>query len=221
LWIKISSFKKKIIHRDLAARNVLIDKEKSGQLNAKLTDFGLSRQAENSIYYGNDNTKLPVRWCAPESIQRKKFSEKSDIHSLAIVFYEIISNGDLPFSDLKNMEVVVLVCDGGYPNKPSSCDNDIYELSKSIINTDPNKRPTLDEITSKLEKIDVQFEQTVFTNYFRLPNIYQTSVENGNDINAINLNFYDGMPKDDYQVAPSINNDYPKKTFIIAQKKSK
>jgi len=156
---------KNIIHRDLAARNILIDKEESKKMNAKLTDFGLSRQSAQKVYYGSENVALPLRWCAPESIQKKKFSEKSDIHSLAIVFYEIISNGQLPFSNLKNVEAIDFICEGGYPIKPDSADDDIYELSKSIVNLDPQQRPTLDEITSKLEKFQSE-TQTVFTNYY-------------------------------------------------------
>ncbi len=51
---------KNIIHRDLASRNVLIDK----QLNAKISDFGLSRtlDPEKDYYRSDKNKELPVRW---------------------------------------------------------------------------------------------------------------------------------------------------------------
>ena len=48
----------KFIHRDLAARNVLVDAAK----NAKVADFGLSRDSENDDYYVASGGKVPIRY---------------------------------------------------------------------------------------------------------------------------------------------------------------
>lgn len=64
------------IHRDLAARNVLITSDKV----AKIADFGLCRRTHEEIYTMQRETKLPVKWTAPEAMTRAHFSEKSDVY---------------------------------------------------------------------------------------------------------------------------------------------
>ena len=64
-----------IIHRDLACRNVLVGYQKL----LKITDFGLSREVEESNYLSS-SVHLPIRWLAPECFSEKKFSEKSDVY---------------------------------------------------------------------------------------------------------------------------------------------
>jgi len=152
----------------------LIDKEENGKLTAKVTDFGLSRQSEDSIYYAKEEAAMPIRWSSPESLTKRKFSEKSDIHSLAIVFFEIISDGQVPFFEFNNEKVAQLVTKGQFPSKPDKADEDLYELAKSICNLEPEKRPTLDEITSKIEKIKIDKVDANFTDHYK-DDVYELS----------------------------------------------
>ena len=70
-----------IVHRDLALRNVLLfgfDADDVEKVVVKVSDFGLSL----SIYGGTHKTVAggpkPVRYMAPESLSKARYSEKSD-----------------------------------------------------------------------------------------------------------------------------------------------
>ena len=80
---------RRFVHRDLAARNVLL----GGQNQAKVADFGLSQKVEDSAYYTNtdSDTRMPVRWMAPEVFISQKFGEASDVWAYGITLVEIYS----------------------------------------------------------------------------------------------------------------------------------
>lgn len=52
---------KKLLHRDLAGRNILVSEDAV----AKISDFGLARVGSMAV----DNSKLPVKWTAPEALK--------------------------------------------------------------------------------------------------------------------------------------------------------
>ena len=58
-----------IVHRDLAARNVLLSK----QLDAKISDFGMSRKVQNT---SNENQTMqtigPIKWMVQKITKAKK-----------------------------------------------------------------------------------------------------------------------------------------------------
>lgn len=66
---------KNVIHRDLALRNLLVSIHDDGGYIVKVADFGLSRSTEQGIYR-KDETMLPVRWCAPEVLERGVYTSK-------------------------------------------------------------------------------------------------------------------------------------------------
>lgn len=51
---------------------------------AIVADFGLSRDIYERDYYSSDNkkSKLPVKWMAPESLEKGTYSSKSDVVSM-------------------------------------------------------------------------------------------------------------------------------------------
>jgi WD40 repeat protein/serine/threonine protein kinase len=80
-----------IIHRDLKPDNILLDEYD----NAYLADFGIAQDLvhENDPKIGNMGT---VAYAAPEQIERKPASPQTDIYSLGILLYELLT-GRLPF----------------------------------------------------------------------------------------------------------------------------
>lgn len=83
----------KIIHRDLALRNILVSSKKDRYI-VKISDFGLSRQT--SAYRISDS-KLPVKWSAPETYLKHESTIKSDVWSFGIVLWEIFCEGLEPY----------------------------------------------------------------------------------------------------------------------------
>ncbi|MBP9726692.1 MAG: protein kinase [Gammaproteobacteria bacterium] len=85
-----------ILHRDLKSLNVLLD----NQMNAKLSDFGLSKEVKKET--GSTMTSAQpavgsILWMAPELFKRgAKHDNLSDIYALGIVFWEL-SSRELPF----------------------------------------------------------------------------------------------------------------------------
>ncbi|VDP90629.1 unnamed protein product [Echinostoma caproni] len=100
-----------LVHRDLAARNCLVDK----QLTVKIADFGLARCMSADEYYRRrGQTRLPIRWMAPESLNQSYFTTKSDVWSYGIVLWEIATFAALPYSGLSHEQVIAHVTQGGY-----------------------------------------------------------------------------------------------------------
>ncbi len=85
----------RIIHRDVKPHNILITQR--GQV--KVTDFGIARAVTgNTITHHNDTSVLgSVHYFSPEQARGATVSAKSDIYSLGVVMYEMLTK-KLPFS---------------------------------------------------------------------------------------------------------------------------
>jgi serine/threonine protein kinase len=84
---------KGIIHRDLKPSNLMINQD--GIL--KLTDFGIAKDTDVTALTGHNSTIGTAAYMSPEQCKGdKNLSNKSDLYSLGIVFYELLT-GKKPF----------------------------------------------------------------------------------------------------------------------------
>ncbi|MGE7271926.1 Stk1 family PASTA domain-containing Ser/Thr kinase [Brevibacillus panacihumi] len=82
-----------IIHRDIKPHNILIGK--NGRV--KVTDFGIARAVTSTTITHTNAMLGSVHYFSPEQARGGITGEKSDIYSLGIVLYEMVT-GELPFS---------------------------------------------------------------------------------------------------------------------------
>jgi len=145
------------VHRDLALRNLLL----SGDMVTKIADFGLSRETEvdtgneeRAYYRMSGRGKIPVRWCAPESIWYKKFSTATDVWALGITIYEILTNGERPYGTWTNAQVLEEVTTRGYRlERPTRCPQSVYEdVMLASWHLDSAQRPTFSAMLAVLER---------------------------------------------------------------------
>ncbi|XP_051979735.1 megakaryocyte-associated tyrosine-protein kinase-like [Xyrauchen texanus] len=135
---------KKLLHRDLAGRNILVSED----VVAKVSDFGLAKISSKAT----DNSKLPVKWTAPEALKNKKFSTHSDVWSYGVLLWEIFSYGRQPYPKMSVSEVRERVDQGYRMEPPDECPPDIYIIMISCWNTEPKKRPSFHKLRDRLEK---------------------------------------------------------------------
>ena len=81
-----------IVHRDVKPQNVLIDEEGS----AKVTDFGIARTLDEEGLTADGRVLGTTDYVSPEQALGQQVTGQSDLYSLGIVLYEMLT-GEVPF----------------------------------------------------------------------------------------------------------------------------
>jgi tRNA A-37 threonylcarbamoyl transferase component Bud32 len=97
-----------VIHCDVKPANVIVDQ----QGTAKLTDFGIARAARGQREHELIGT---ARYIAPERIEGKAPTERSDVYSLGLVAYELIA-GRPPNAEMETEDLLRVRLDGRAPS---------------------------------------------------------------------------------------------------------
>ena len=161
-----------IIHRDIKPQNIIISKE--GKV--KVTDFGIAKAATSNTI--TSNVMGSVHYTSPEQARGGYSDEKSDIYSLGITMFEMLTgrvpfNGDTTVSiAIKHIqeempspreyipeipvsvEQIVLKCTQKSPDRRYQNITDVIEdLKKSLINPDAEIVQTTDYDEEALTKV--------------------------------------------------------------------
>ncbi|KXH79938.1 Stk1 family PASTA domain-containing Ser/Thr kinase [Sporosarcina sp. HYO08] len=120
-----------IVHRDVKPQNILMDAEG----NVKITDFGIAMALSATSHTKTNSVIGTVHYLSPEQARGGMATKKSDIYSLGIVFYELLS-GELPFSAetavaiaLKHLQEETPSIREKFPSIPQSVENVILKAT--------------------------------------------------------------------------------------------
>ncbi len=87
-----TAHKNHIIHRDIKPHNIILTKDNL----VKITDFGIAKAASSNTINASSSAMGSVHYFSPEHARGGYTDEKSDIYSLGVVLYEMVT-GKLPF----------------------------------------------------------------------------------------------------------------------------
>ncbi|XP_060079157.1 hepatocyte growth factor receptor-like [Ylistrum balloti] len=147
----------KFVHRDLAARNCMLDEN----FKALVADFGLSRDIYERDYYSSDNkkSKLPVKWMAPECLEKGNYNSKSDVWSFGICLWELMTRGVNPYPEVDNWDVLRYIKAGRRMPQPPFCPDTLYKIMTKCWMFNPNERPTFSELAHEVREMVTVLQQ--------------------------------------------------------------
>ncbi|ADU30806.1 Stk1 family PASTA domain-containing Ser/Thr kinase [Evansella cellulosilytica] len=120
-----------IIHRDIKPHNILIGKGGT----AKVTDFGIARAISDATITHTNSVLGSVHYLSPEQARGGHVTYKSDIYSLGIVMYEMLT-GQVPFSGdtavsvaIKHLQSTLPLIRDNDPSVPQSVENVVIKAT--------------------------------------------------------------------------------------------
>ena len=129
---------KHIVHRDIKSQNIMVTRDD----RIKVTDFGIARVADNTTVTATNAVMGSVHYFSPEQARGAKVDNRSDIYSLGIVLFEMLT-GRLPFDADNPVSVALMQVQSQMP-KPSdfikSIDPSVDALVLKMTEKDPNDR---------------------------------------------------------------------------------
>lgn len=156
--------RQEVIHRDLKPANLLADWNR----HVKLTDFGIARLLHDEQKLTKENAIIgTASYLSPEQAAGKQATRKSDLYSLGIILYELLT-GRLPFEADNAAEILHKhrYAQFELPSRlVESVPHDFDKLIEALLEKDPDRRPinalAVEEALNKLKrKFDRQKQYT-------------------------------------------------------------
>ncbi|RAL26869.1 protein kinase domain-containing protein [Thermoflavimicrobium daqui] len=128
-----------IIHRDIKPHNILGTRDNE----YKITDFGISRLVKpQSTFTKTGMVMGSVHYISPEQARGMRVSYPSDIYSLGIVLYEMVT-GRLPFDGNENIAIALQHIQEPIPDPQKinhTVPNELKQIIYKALEKDPNRR---------------------------------------------------------------------------------
>jgi len=142
-----------VMHRDLKSPNILLASvDANASVVAKVCDFGVSL---NSAQHTGRIVDCPL-WLAPEVLQNKPYTEKADVYSVGVIYWELLTRqkyfGHIPFMSLIEDKII----GGERPVIPDDCPASYRDLIEACWAQDPGRRPSSNEVIERIEALIVE-----------------------------------------------------------------
>lgn len=159
--IRFKGIKSQIVHRDIKPSNILVISDPTLDEWVKILDFGIAKlnRGDESQTYSFMGT---LAYCSPEQMEGKELDNRSDIYSLGIMMYEMLTC-DLPLLPESSSFGGWYVAHHDKKPTPFSKDlnlpKDLEKLIFKCLSKKPGNRPqNVGEILASLETIESQLE---------------------------------------------------------------
>ena len=122
-----------VIHRDIKPGNILI----GANGRAKLADFGIAQSANKTGQFAPSIGTL--RYMSPEQLEGKPADHRTDIYSLAVVLYELLT-GRIPYSSSEPNVLRKEIVQGSFSYWPDTISGGLKAVVQKALSRSPHQR---------------------------------------------------------------------------------
>ncbi|NOU01093.1 MAG: serine/threonine protein kinase [Gallionella sp.] len=116
-----------IVHRDVKPSNIMVVRDG----HVKITDFGIARMASSSVRTQTGMVLGSPKYMSPEQVMGKLIDQRSDIFSLGVMLYEMLT-GQAPFTG-DNVNAIMYQTLNTIPSPPNTLNGSVPEMVNFIV----------------------------------------------------------------------------------------
>lgn len=116
-----------IVHRDVKPANIMVGDDG----HVKITDFGIARMASSAVRTQTGMVLGSPKYMSPEQVMGKTIDRRSDIFSLGVMLYEMLT-GEAPFSG-ENVNAIMYQTLNVAPVPPSKLNSSVPDMLNFIV----------------------------------------------------------------------------------------
>ncbi|CAF1967987.1 unnamed protein product [Rotaria magnacalcarata] len=141
-----------ILHGDVKSLNFLLERSHDEYM-ANVCDFGLAQTRSETTRQTQLAHALTctLQWTAPEILRLSKYTDKSDVYSLGIVYWVLVSN-EIPYDGYRNAAICEFVLRGDRLEIPDAAPSRFSALIKECWAYNTSDRPTSSHLIEAIQE---------------------------------------------------------------------